>query len=178
LLSSPRITGNFLSLDLASVLLECTGNILPSSARIAIGCDCFIRSVSYIYHSESSCCSCRRVLGPRPAKSVALQRTINLSLSIRKGSSVPRPGGSALISFPRHWLVSTECCLSCMSCPCTILMTLPCSTDIPFAHSSHPRPLVSFSSYKYFSNMHFYMSLTFLALAASTFPFALSAPIR
>jgi len=41
----------------------------------------------------------------------ARETTINLSLSVRKDSSVPRPGGSAFVSFPRHWLVSTEPCV-------------------------------------------------------------------
>jgi hypothetical protein len=31
-----------------------------------------------------------------------------LLLSIRKDFSVPHPGGSAFVSFPRHWLVSTD----------------------------------------------------------------------
>ena len=58
-----------------------------------------------------------------------------------------------------------------------IILTPPCSPDFSFTlTASTPAPI--FLIIQIFSNMRSYMSLTVLALAASTFSSALSAPIR
>ena len=59
-------------------------------------------------------------------KHIQCLSTISLLLTVRKSPvQVPRPGGSAFVSFPRHWLVSTEH-LSFL-CGMAMMLTLPCS---------------------------------------------------
>ena len=96
--------------------------------------------------------------------SVGCLSTINLSLSIREESSLPRPGGSAFVSFPKA-LVGEHRALSFKFLH---ILTLPCSPDVFHSHSD-------LFYHTNISNMRSYMSLMVLALAASTVS---SAPIR
>ena len=83
--------------------------------------------------------------------------------------------------FPRHWLVSTEHCLSCMAWPWSWLPSAAQTFQVcshAQAHCIHAYRLGSFSSIHIFLTMHSFMNLTVLALVAFSVSSALSAPTQ
>jgi hypothetical protein len=76
--------------------------------------------------------------------------------------------------FSRHWLVSTYRAFFFLN---MILTSLDPVAQTFRSHSLHSRPLSSFSLFSN-TDMRFYLNLVILALAASTLPPALSAPIQ
>jgi hypothetical protein len=104
-----------------------------------------------------------------PDYSLILSRlsTISLSLSesVKKDSSVPRPGGSAFIVFSKALVGEHRA--STFLYGMAMMLTPHCSPDTR-----------TFFIIQILSNMHSYMVLTVLALAAFTGFSVLSAPIR
>jgi hypothetical protein len=144
------------------------------------------------------CRSFRRVPGRRPAAKcaflycsspesikVAVDYHIKFaavrcpSAKFPQFKSVPHPGGSVFVSLPRHWLVSTERCLSCMAMvwSCLDKLCLAAQTFRSYARCIHAHSDLFQSGIQIFLNMCSYMSLGVLALAASTISSVLSAPI-
>jgi hypothetical protein len=85
---------------------------------------------------------------------------------------------SAFVSFPKHWLVSTERCLSVLVWPDHDLDSALQSGRLTRLVLTLIRVASTFFIIQIFPNMRSYMNLTVLALVASTIAAALSAPIR
>jgi hypothetical protein len=99
-------------------LLRCSPESINFWPCLIISCAFAVFCRHRLWWSQKRNCASSQASCRSPITNASII-SLSLFVSLRKNSSVPRPGGSAFkfvsSSFPRHWLVSTERCLSCMA---------------------------------------------------------------